>query len=117
MMAPFVAAPLIAFLGWRIFGRKMFRRTLRPRELHSWPGSDSEYFQLEKRLAKAGLARANEETTTQWLRRVAEETPGLADPLSKILRIHYKYRFNPDGILASERDELRSLVRACLARI
>ncbi|HEX7861101.1 MAG TPA: transglutaminase domain-containing protein [Verrucomicrobiae bacterium] len=116
IVAPFLAAPLIGFLAWRIFGRKMFRGKKRPREMQAWPGADSEYFLLEKRLVKAGLARANEETSAEWLRRIAMETPGLAESLRKIVRIHYKYRFNPDGIENSEREELRRLVRACLAR-
>jgi protein-glutamine gamma-glutamyltransferase len=114
---PFIAAPLIGFLAWRIFGRRMFRRTMRPRDLQPWPGADSEYFALEKRLAKAGLARGNEETTVEWLRRVALETPSLAETLGKIVRIHYKYRFSAEGIRKEEREELRSLVRGCLSRI
>ena len=117
MIAPFVAVPLIGFLAWRIFGRRMFQRTTRPRDLQSWPGADSEYFALEKQLAKAGLARANVETTAEWLRRVALETPTLAETLGKIVRLHYKYRFNPDGIQKEEREELRNLVQSCLSRV
>jgi transglutaminase-like putative cysteine protease len=117
VVAPFLAAPLIGFLAWRIFARRMSRGAMRPRDLQTWPGSDSEYFLLEKRLAKAGLARGNDETTGQWLSRVTQETPALAETLSRIVRIHYKYRFNPDGIETVERDELRKLVRTCLGRI
>ena len=116
-LAPVIAAPLIGFLAWRIFARRMFRGTPRLRDLQTWPGADSEYFQLEKRLAKAGLARGNEETTREWLQRVASDAPALAESLRKIVTIHYKYRFSPEGIVASEREELRSLVRACLARV
>jgi transglutaminase-like putative cysteine protease len=117
IVAPFIATPLIGFLAWRIFGRKMFRGKKRPREMQTWPGADSEYFLLEKRLAKAGLARGNEETSGEWLRRIAADTPGLAESLRKIVRIHYKYRFNPDGIESAEREELRKLVKSCLARV
>ena len=117
VVAPFLAAPLIGFLAWRIFGRRMFQRTTRPRDMHSWPGADSEYFLLEKRLAKAGLARGNEETTGQWLGRVTQETPTLAETLSRIVRLHYKYRFNPEGLESAEREELRKLVRSCLGRV
>lgn len=117
MIAPWLAAPLIGFLAWRIFGRRMFQRPSRPRDMQTWPGADSEYFLLEKRLTKAGLSRGNEETTADWLRRVAIDTPSLAEELRKIVRIHYKYRFNPEGILNVEREEMQSLVRACLARV
>ena len=117
MVAPFVAAPLVGFLAWRIFGRKMFRRTARYREMQQWPGADSEYFLLEKKLAKAGLARGNEETTAEWLERIGTESPTLAEELRRIVRIHYRYRFNPDGVNPAERDELRRLVRASLGRV
>jgi transglutaminase-like putative cysteine protease len=117
MVAPFVATPLIGFLAWRIFGRRMFQRTTRYRETQTWPGADSEYFLLEKRLEKAGLARGNEEETTEWLERIAPDSPTLAEALGRIVRIHYKYRFNPEGIDAAEREELRTLVRSCLKRV
>ena len=117
MAAPWLATPLIGFLAWRIFGRRMFQRPSRPREMQTWPGADSEYFQLEKRLTKAGLARQNDETTRKWLTRVALDTPALAEPLRKIVQIHYKYRFHPEGIEAKEREELRELVRACLVKV
>ena len=95
----------------------MFQRSTRPRDLQAWPGADSEFFVLEKRLEKAGFARGNEETTAQWLRRIALDLPTLEEPLRKIVGIHYKYRFNPEGIESTEREELRQLVRACLARV
>ena len=117
LLAPWLAAPLIGFLAWRIFGRRMFQRSSRPRDLQTWPGADSEYFLLEKRLEKAGFARGNHETTTQWVRRIALDVPSLEEPLRKAVGIHYKYRFNPDGIEGKEREELRQLVRACLARV
>jgi protein-glutamine gamma-glutamyltransferase len=117
LLAPWLAAPLIGFLAWRIFGRRMFQRSTRPRDLQTWPGADSEFFVLEKRLEKAGFARGNEETTAQWLRRIALDLPSLEEPLRKVVMIHYKYRFNPEGIESGEREELRQLVRACLGRV
>ena len=117
LVAPFLAAPLIGFLAWRIFGRKMFNRPSRPRDSQIWPGADSEYFLLEKKLAKAGLARGNEETTAEWLSRVESESPTMADALRRIVWIHYKYRFSAAGIEAAEREELRELVRSCLGRV
>lgn len=117
LVAPFLAVPLIGFLAWRIFGRKMFNRPSRPRDSQTWPGADSEFFQLEKRLARAGLARENDETTEAWLERVRVDFPGVAETLRGILKIHHQYRFDPDGIAASDREQLRRMVLACLARI
>lgn len=116
LVAPFLAAPLIGFLAWRIFGRRMFSRPSRPRDAQIWPGADSEFFQLENRLARVGLGRENDETTDTWLRRVGADFPGVAETLRTILKIHNQYRFDPDGIGAADRDRLRQMVRACLAR-
>lgn len=117
LAAPFLAAPLIGFLAWRIFGRRMFKRPSRPRDAQVWPGADSEFFALEKRLASAGLARANQESGRDWIKRVAVDFPGVAETLGSILQIHNKYRFDPSGIEPRERDQLRTMVRACLARL
>ena len=115
MVAPWIAAPMIGFLAWRIFGRRMQRRPTGPREAQQWPGADSEFFQLETRLAKAGLAQANNETTTEWLNRIAVDLPIAREVLETILQIHQKYRFNPKGITAAERAQLKEMVSHCLA--
>ncbi len=117
MVAPWIAAPLIGFLAWRIFGRRMLRSTVGLRETRKWPGADSEFFELEARLAKQGLAQGNDETTGDWLRRVARDVPVAAELLESILRLHQKYRFNPDGLSAAEREQLREMVRHCLVQI
>lgn len=117
LVGPWIAAPMIGFLAWRIFGRRMHRGTRGLRELQKWPGADSEFFQLETRLAKAGLAQGNDETTTQWLKRISEDLPVAAEVLESIVRIHQKYRFNPDGLTAAERAQLKEMVGHCLAKV
>ena len=116
MVAPWIAAPMIGFLVWRIFGRRMRRRQTGPREGQKWPGFDSEFFQLETRLAKAGLAQTNDETTNEWLNRITVDSSITREVLETIVRIHQKYRFNPDGISAAERAQLKEMVSHCLAR-
>jgi protein-glutamine gamma-glutamyltransferase len=117
MVAPWVAAPMIGFLAWRIFGRRMRRRAFGPREAQKWPGSDSEFFQLESRLAKAGLAQTNDETTAEWLNRISADLSIGREILETILRIHQKYRFNPDGLTPTERAQLQDMVSHCLGRV
>jgi transglutaminase-like putative cysteine protease len=113
MIAPWLAVPMIAFLAWRIFGRRM-SSAVDHRESRVWPGADSDFFHLERKLAKAGLARLYGESTAVWLGRVREEQPGLAEILSPIMSLHLKYRFDPEGLSDGDRDELRSLVRRSL---
>ena len=95
----------------------MRRGSSGPREAQKWPGADSEFFQLETRLAKAGLAQSNDETTAEWLKRVSLDLPVAADILETIVRLHHKYRFNPDGISPAEREQLRMMVGHCLAKV
>jgi len=115
-MAPWLAGPLALALAWRIFGRRMSRRERRPREAREWPGADSEFFALQRALARNGMDRQNEETTETWIERILPETPELAGPLRDAAWLHDKYRFDPEGLRPDEREELRRLAAAC-ARI
>jgi hypothetical protein len=117
LAAPWMVIPLAGFLIWRIFGRTMSRQAPPIRATETWPGADSEFFQLERRLAKTGFGRLNEETTAAWLQRLRQDQPQLSDSLPNLIRLHQKYRFGGEGILPAERDELRSAVRQCLARV
>jgi len=81
-----------------------------------WPGLDSEFYQLEKKLAGFGLPRQPGEALSYWLERVSVE-PALAslrEPLLKLLRLHYRHRFDPRGLNAAEREQLRREAKACL---
>ena len=85
----------------------------------AWPGLDSEFYQVEKQLTERGMVRGANETLAQWLERAAEE-PSLASlkmPLRGLLRLHYRYRFDPQGLSESDREELRREARECLRRL
>ena len=82
----------------------------------SWPGLDSEFYQLEQKIAERGLPRQPGEPLSRWLERAIAD-PALAgwrDPLQKLLRLHYRHRFDPQGLNAEERAELKREARACL---
>lgn len=85
----------------------------------TWPGLDSEFYEIEKQLVERSIARRSNETLTGWLERVAAE-PSLGefrDPLQAILQLHYRYRFDPHGLNDSDRLELRRQTRACLDKL
>jgi hypothetical protein len=84
-----------------------------------WPGLDSEFYQLERQLAGRGIARRSAEPVSEWLQRSLKE-PALAAagvPLQNLLRLHYRYRFDPQGLSAQEREQLRREARVCLEQI
>jgi hypothetical protein len=115
--------PVLAFMLYRILFRSQ-RRRHRPGRQHSgllaeWPGSDSEFYQLEAKLLEHGLARQPGEPLSQWLAR-AVAAPALADVrgnLEALLGLHYRLRFDPLGLNPSEREMLRQQAAACLASL
>lgn len=112
--------PLMALLLSQIIFRRRKRlragQTRTQAEKFFWPGLDSEFYQLEKRLAEQGLPRQPDESLANWLERTLAE-PALADlrgPVRQLLQLHYRHRFDPRGLSAEERARLRQEVRACL---
>ncbi len=85
----------------------------------SWPGLDSELYLIETALSARGITRQPGESCANWLKRV-QAVAGwehLKRPLNSVLQLHYRYRFDPDGLSAAERKALRTEAEGCLARI
>jgi hypothetical protein len=77
-------------------------------------GADSEFFAVEAYLARAGLGRRPEEAPTAWLDRLEAAGAAAVAPLRPLLALHYRYRFDPRGLRAEERQELRDSVSSWL---
>ncbi len=111
--------PALAFLLYRIFrgGRRLLDGDSSDRP--AWPGFDSEFYELEQKLIQGGLPREPGEPLSAWLRRVTNDSrlANLRQPLENILVLHYRYRFDPRGLKASERQELRREVETCLTAV
>ncbi|HEY1788615.1 MAG TPA: transglutaminase domain-containing protein [Verrucomicrobiae bacterium] len=109
--------PALAFLLYRIFrGSRRYKKTRQQEEFIRWPGLDSEFYMLEKKLLRNGLLRGPDEPLTAWLQRAMQDSQlaPLKQPLENILNLHYRYRFDPRGLTPSERQTLRREVEACL---
>ena len=115
-----VALLLAAWFAWRLMrGRERASREktaptgLRP--VH--PGADSEFYSIEARLAGLGWARPPSEALADWLDRIGRDrAPGFDVVAAReALRLHYRYRFDPDGIARPDRDELRRLAARIVA--
>lgn len=101
-----VLLPLLTFLAWRIAadlrGARLRRRV--PATPPA-PGSDSEFLEIERRLAAQGVGRRPWETIDAWLERLAA-LPGRAEAagaLRPLAALHERYRFDPRGLNAAER--------------
>ena len=114
-----LALPLMAWLAWRTLrGRRAdgATATAAPASTSSWPGRDSEFYLIEKRLAQLGHARRDAEALTEWLARLAAQTGLDAAALRQLARLHYRHRFDPAGLPAAERESLRTQALTWLAQ-
>ena len=111
---------MLALLLYQIIFRKRrrFWNGQRPKrgESADWPGLDSEFYELERGLAKRGLGRQPHEPLSIWLQRIAADRAlvQIEAPISKLLKLHYRYRFDPQGLTSSEREQLRDQTQECL---
>lgn len=114
---PILLVPLIGILVWRIVRNKTSKRTLADAieaERHSWPGLDSEFFALEKKLHETGLGRLPNEPLLHWRERLRRELPETTN-LDRTVNLHRRLRFDPHGLTTDERRQLRDDVSQLLA--
>jgi protein-glutamine gamma-glutamyltransferase len=109
---------LAALMAQIIFSRRKKQNKPARKEQSAvfWPGLDSEFYALERKLAQRGVPRPPNEPLSDWLAR-ALENPALYDlrePLTELLRLHYRYRFDPRGLNDKERELMTRKARACL---
>ena len=112
--------PLLLLLLFQIFFRQKRRRYRQAAGAMDisivWPGLDSEFYAIEKKLAARGVPRQVNEPLTDWLER-ATHNPALKPlrkPLRELLRLHYRCRFDPRGLNAEDREALRRGARKVL---
>lgn len=87
-----------------------------------YPGSDSEFYLIEKALSESGFNRRPSESLKEWLDRLKEgfqeniNNPDLIKELPEIIDLHYRYRFDPRGISSTERNLLKASIQSWLER-
>jgi protein-glutamine gamma-glutamyltransferase len=86
-----------------------------PMSLPIQEGIDSEFYLIEQKLTELNLNRIASESLSQWLMRLQTQLPKPQfEALSNIINLHYRYRFDPQGIDPEERERLRSLSQSWL---
>ncbi len=86
------------------------------------PGSDSEFYLIEQALSESGFNRRPSESLKEWLDRLRENfqdnlsDQNLIKELPGIIKLHYRYRFDPRGISSMERNLLKSAIKSWLNR-
>ncbi len=110
---------LVLWFLWRIFGKKgrVRRKDRKSRATRPvYAGADSEFYLIEKHLARAGFPRREEEPLGEWMHRLdTARRAGLRiPPLEEIVALHYTYRFDPRGLTNEQRRELKTRAAAWL---
>jgi len=105
--------PVTLLMAWLLF-QLLRRRGWRPGNAadpkdgaHRAPGLDSEFFEVIRKLERAGHPRLPGETLAHWVERLHRSQPELAEPLRPLLSRHYRLRFDPAGLPPEERRSLR----------
>ncbi|HWY78170.1 MAG TPA: transglutaminase domain-containing protein [Verrucomicrobiae bacterium] len=113
--------PVLALLLYQIIFRSGKRRAAASAESItlgiSRPGLDSEFYAVEKALAKRGLTRPASEPLSIWIQRIAADPAltVLTEPMARLLRLHYRYRFDPQGLSHPDREIMRQEVAICIS--
>jgi len=118
-----IALVLAAWLGWRLYRQRQLLvigklRSVTAQDRRPRAGADSEFFQVEKALARGGFPREPGETPMMWIARIGARLPGGMEhsALAEIARLHYRYRFDPAGLVKEERERLRVSAEGWIAR-
>jgi len=109
----------LAWWGWRSRNRVRRRRTGSTPPARPLPqplGCNSEFGQIQERLAAAGLGREPGETAKLWLQRITHaQIAGDLGLLSELDQLHQRLRFDPHGVSKTQRAQLRAGVAQWLA--
>lgn len=103
--------PLFSILVWRFYLKERIKRP----ENNSiddmrrqYPGMDSSFYRLIDLLEHSGLRRRQGETSYTWLIRIEGKLSN--SNIMHALELHYRYRFDPDGLSTQAKNRFDTLI-------
>jgi protein-glutamine gamma-glutamyltransferase len=114
--------PVTAFFLWKWSRKFRVRRSTVSATAIAQPiipaiqeGLDSEFYLIEQSLDELNLKRIDSEPLQEWMTRLKTQlSESDVEILRSIITLHNRYRFDPHGIEAKEREELSLLSQAWL---
>jgi hypothetical protein len=113
LLAPLVAV-LLAQVLWRSSKNRKKRANLASTAKAAWPGLDSEFYKVHQVLSQGAFVREPHESILNWFERIRGGLPDYSAFFSTVIALHYRLRFDPKGLSAREREELRTVIGAWL---
>lgn len=111
--------PLLLYFLWRMFIRDRLQNTQKRKKekqiLVHRAGMDSAFYKLLSALEARYVPRKPGETLTAWLVKLEKNNPG-AD-LHELVWLHYRYRFDPEGLDKNEKQLLENKVKEQLTAL
>jgi transglutaminase-like putative cysteine protease len=119
--AHWLAAPFLLGLLWhfrRLRTANQQKGAASNRAFRAWPGADSEWFEVERNLAREGWGIRQTETRSEWRERLEAGGWSAADLrlAGDAVSLHERLRFHPQGLAPDERLRLRELSTEFLNR-
>jgi len=102
--------PLVIILAWRLYFMKRKKKTRDKKRQDikcEYPGMDSSFYHLVKKLEHAGFKRRQGETMHSWVTRIDSKIS--IQNIEQGLSLHYRYRFDPNGLSAQAKNNLDAL--------
>jgi len=113
MWALLVAAALLS--AWFLRRKSLTflgERSAAAKALDARPGLDSEFYEIEKVLSEAGHVRPPWEPVSAWVARIGGDMKVEA----RIVDLHYRLRFDPEGLDGPDRQALKDAVSSWISQ-
>ena len=110
--------PLILILAWRLYSKERIRKSsnnITAAKKIVYPGLDSRFYQLVTVIEEQGFTRRTGETMNAWLGRLESRYRNYN--IRQALKLHYRYRFDPDGLPARAIEQLDKLVNDAIVEL
>jgi transglutaminase-like putative cysteine protease len=84
--------------------------------LYTSSGTDSDFYLIEEAITESGFIRHPAQSLRNWIENLPKNQPAshLMEDLKSILKLHYRYRFDPQGISPTEKAALKSNTQSWL---
>ncbi len=115
-----VVFPFALWLAWRLYRSRRAPKKHQQKQTitsQSLTGGDSEFYNVEQRLAELGLSRRAHESAVEWVARLKKDAPIDCEPLAQLVALHNRYRFDPLGLSDAQRAQLRSTATTWMEKL